>query len=76
MKARITGTTEDGLEFPIGVFTQGVCIEDDQIIDMASRDAVLVRLHSNAWVSAAQIEGAVEPTPKFSRIFVQGVPEV
>jgi hypothetical protein len=82
MKAKVTATTSDGREYPIGVFTHGICIEDDAIIDMASRDPVLARW-GRAWASAASIAEEMElepglrssPTPLFTRVFIQGVNE-
>jgi hypothetical protein len=73
------------MEINIGLFNQGVCIEDDEIIDVASRHAILVRWTNRKWVSAAQAQEfertgsdwnmSMLPNPMFERVFVQGAME-
>lgn len=84
MKVKVTATDANGEEHRIGVFNQGVVVEQDAIFDVASRDAVLVRWHpSGMWVSKAQADDEHElgpdrrsmPSPAFRRVFIQGVAE-
>jgi len=70
MKVRITATTVDDrhTDIPIGVFTGGIVIEDDEIINLMSNDPILTRTVNRRWVGPNDF-------PQFERVFIQGVVE-
>jgi len=70
MKVRIHATTasERHDDVAIGVFTGGVVIDDDQIIDLMSGDPILTRAANRRWVGPNDF-------PQFERVYIQGVVE-
>lgn len=51
----VHGTEED---VQIGIFDQGVVVDDDKIVDCATRETLLVRWINGCWVSYAESEQA------------------
>jgi hypothetical protein len=70
MKVRIHATTssERHEDVPIGVFSGGVVIDGDDLIDLMSNDPILTRRSNGCWVGPNE-------SPQFERIFVQGIAE-
>lgn len=70
MKVRIHATTasERHEDVPIGVFTGGVVIDSDELVDLMSGDPILTRKSNGNWVGPNDF-------PQFERVFVQGVAE-
>lgn len=70
MKVRIHATTdaERHTDIPIGVFTGGVVIDGDELIDLMSGDPILTRKGNSNWVGP-------NDEPQFDRVYIQGVAE-
>lgn len=75
---KLVGITKAGDEYEISVCNQGVCIEDDAVVDVATRQQLVVRWHNRDWVTkrdADRFEAAENPlsaVPQFFvRVFVQ-----
>jgi hypothetical protein len=69
MKVRIHATvaSERHEDVPIGVYTGGVVIDGDELIDLMSSDPILTRVNGR-WVGPS-------PAPQFERVYIQGVVE-
>lgn len=74
----VTAVEDSGNEIHVGSFDQGVVVEDNKIIDCATRETLLVRWINGKWVSNAEAELFQEdkearhvPTKFFSRVHVQ-----